>query len=135
MPQARMRKLACMGLLNMLTLRGAPSDIINFLPQIVVAVVGNIPESSGWNYDSALCGQVDEIITLSDSAVEKQLQNLMKSDIVFNTNLHSYMKKKLEEAATLHGPNYQAMVNTIDPIILKGLTSGAPPPVTEAWNY
>lgn len=123
MPQTRMRKLACMGMLCLLCLPQTPRDLIVFLPQIIIAAVGVIPESEGDIESHAeLIGHFDaEVITYSHSAAEKQLQQLWETDIVHTTPLRAFLVGKLEEIATMHGPTFQTTLNAIDPIILKGL--------------
>jgi hypothetical protein len=121
MPQTRMRKIACMGMLCILA-TPPPRDIITFLPQILTAVVGILPETENTSeaYDE-LSGQFVVIITYSHSAAEKRLQQLMKEDVVHATTMRAFLVQKLDEIAKIHGPNFHNIIKSIDPIILKGL--------------
>jgi len=123
MGQPRMRKLSGLGFSTLLASTGPRSaEVLQGVPTIVSAMIGLIPDTTDSKDDYSEFGYFDNEPSTSGSAAERQLHSLMKNDPVNTLSLRPYLIQKIEEGVKVHGPPFQALLNSVDPVILKGLT-------------
>jgi hypothetical protein len=123
MGQARMRKLSGLGFSSLLVATGPrATDILLGLQMIVSSMIGLIPDTDAPPEESYELGAFDNETSTSASAAERQLHAMVKNDPVTTLTLRAFLLQKISEGIKVHGPPFQASLNTIDPVILKGLS-------------
>ncbi|KYR02717.1 hypothetical protein DLAC_00182 [Tieghemostelium lacteum] len=108
------RKLTAIAMCNLLPIQ--KSEIIELIPSIITFVVGMRADI---NQSEFQIDYLEDGNKLPDfSLVDKQNNQIQKSDPVYNIDLQTYLSLKINEASSIN-PQIQQIIQTVDKTILQ----------------